>query len=284
MSNEKQFNNADNNNRLERLFRQNCDRPWEHAIEPIRLSPHVFYVGGKWVGATLIDTGDGLILIDCGLPAQLYLIFEGIRKLGFDPQNIKKLLISHAHFDHAGAAKAVLEYTGAKLYAAKEDLAALEGKDIAALRTRGEAYTGVTPNEFYADDKPIIQGNVVIKTMLTAGHTPGTTSFFFEDKDEDGNVYKLGLHGGLGLNTLTAKDEDDIPRVKAVRKLYRSNVELLKTFPIDVTCSNHPGMAHLCERSTNAESGSKAMCDPNVWGEMLDRYLAMLDSLEAEQQ
>jgi len=283
LSNDKVFSNDDDMNRLERLFRQNCRTPWEMAVEPIKLSPHVFYVGGSWIGATLIDTGDGLILIDCGMPTQLYLIFEGIRRLGFDPKDIKKLLISHGHYDHVGAAKAVLEYTGAKLYGAKEDLAAFEGRDIAALRTRGEPYSAVTPDEFFSDDKPIIQGNVTIRTMLTAGHTPGTTSFFFEDHGENGKVYKLGLHGGLGLNTLTANGPDDIPRVQAVRKTYRRNVELLKTFPIDVTCSNHPGMAHLCERDAQKESKSEAMYDPKAWGEMLEHYLAMLNSLEAQQ-
>ena len=253
------------------------------AIEPIKLSPHVFYVGGNWVGATLIDTEDGLILIDCGMPAQLHIIFEGIRKLGYDPKDIKKVLISHGHYDHVGAAKAVIEYTGAKLYGAKEDLGAFEGTDLVALRNRGEPYSGVTPDEFFSNDKPIVLGKMTIKTMLTAGHTPGTTSFFFDDHDSEGNVLRLGLHGGLGLNTLTPRSPDDMPRVKQVRKSYRSNVELLKTFPIDVTCSNHPAMAYICERAAAAPSGTETLKDPAVWNKMLNHYLALLDSLESQQ-
>ena len=271
------------NSSLEMKFRQWCSRPWEMSIEPIKLSPHVFYIGGNWVGSTLIDSGDGLILIDCGMPAPLYLIFEGIRKLGFDPKDIKLLLISHGHYDHVGAAKAAVEYTGAKLYAAKEDLAALEGRDIAALRTRNEPYSPVTPDEFFDDSKPICLGNITIKTMLTAGHTPGTTSFFFEDRGADGKVYKLGLHGGLGLNTLTANPPDDIPRVKAARKIYRSNIETLKGFNIDVTCSNHPGMAKLCERAIQNSGKREALDDPRIWNDMLDRYLSLLNDIEANE-
>ena len=281
MNNENTFNNSDNNKQLEIKFKQCSSRPWEMAIEPIQMSPNVFYIGGSWVGSTLINSGEGLILIDCGMPASLYLLFEGIRKLGFDPKDIKILLVSHAHYDHVGAAKAVLEYTGAKLYCAKEDVAALEGRDIAALRTRGEPYTGVTPDEFFDDNKPIKLGNIVIKTMLTAGHTPGTTSFFFEDRGSDGKVYKLGLHGGLGLNTLTANSPEDVPRVAAARKTYRSNIKTLKGFRVDVACSNHPAMAHLCERA--AVGAREALTDTEEWNNMLDHYLSLLDSMEASE-
>ncbi len=280
---EQQLSASANTERLEKLFRQNCHQPWEQAIEPIQLSPHVFYVGGNWVGTTLIDTGDGLILIDCGMPYQLYTIFEGIRKLGYDPRDIRKILVSHGHFDHVGAAKAVIEYTKAKSYGAKEDLAAFEGTDLDALRVRGQYYNGFTPDEFFDDNKPIVQGDITIRTMRTAGHTSGTTSFFFEDKDEKGNVYRLGMHGGLGLNTLTANSPEDMDRVRAVRKMYRSNMQILKAIPVDIVCSNHPAMANICERAAKVCGKTNPFYDPDAWNEMLDRYLAMLDSLEAQE-
>jgi len=260
-------------------FFQLTQRPWEQAASPLRLAPHVYYVGGSWVGTTLIDTGDGLVLIDTGMPSQLYQIFEGIRILGFDPRQIKKVLISHGHYDHVGAAKAVIEYTGARLYGAREDLAAFEGRSPEDLHNRSEYYTGVTPDEFYSDDRPVIQGNMVIRTKLTAGHTPGTTSFFFEDKGADGRVIRLGLHGGLGPNTLAGQDE----KAYAARMIYRRNIMEMIDWPIDVVCSNHPAMADLYERAARNADSEEPFYDPQVWPKMLKRYLAMLDDLEAKE-
>lgn len=271
------FNKEENTRRVLGLFWQNCKTPWEQVAEPLQLAPHVYYVGSTWVGATVIDTGDGLIMIDAGMPLQLYTIFESMRTIGLDPKQIKLLLISHGHFDHVGAAKAVLEYTGAKLYCGREDLEAIAGRDPESLRNHDEPYTGVTPDGFFSDDEPITLGNITIHTKLTAGHTPGTTSFFFQDKDESGRVFNLGLHGGMGLNTMQNNEE-----APAKRKIYRENMNLLRTFPIDITCSNHPAMAHLYESAEKNKGAEYPFYDPTVWPNMIDHFLALLDSLEAQ--
>jgi len=271
------FNNEENALRLQRVVKQDSETPWVLAMAPVQLAPHVYYVGSSWVGVTVIDTGDGLIMIDTGMPFQLYTIFEGMRALGLDPKQVKLLLISHGHYDHVGAAKAILEHTGAKLYCAQEDLEAVAGRDLDALRNHNKPYTGVTPDGFFSDDEPIALGNITIHTKLTAGHTPGTTSFFFQDKDDSGRVFNLGLHGGMGLNTMQNNEE-----APAKRKIYRENMNLLRTFPIDITCSNHPAMAHLYERAEQNKGAEYPFYDPTVWPNMIDHFLALLDSLEAQ--
>lgn len=83
-------------------------RPWTLAVKPFQVAPQTWYVSGqKWVGCYLIDTGDGLILIDTAIPESLYLLIDSIYRLGYQPENIKKILISHAHFDHCGGAGAM---------------------------------------------------------------------------------------------------------------------------------------------------------------------------------
>ena len=92
-------------------------KPWTLAIEPFQVAPHTWYVAGQtWVGCYLIDTGEGLILIDAAIPESMYMLVDSIYKIGFKPTDIKKILISHAHFDHMGAARAMKELTGARLY------------------------------------------------------------------------------------------------------------------------------------------------------------------------
>ena len=90
--------------------------PLSLAIKPFQVSPHTWYVAGQtWVGCYLIDTGDGLILIDTAIPESSYLLVDSIYRLGYKPTDIKKILISHAHFDHCGSAAEMKKMTGASL-------------------------------------------------------------------------------------------------------------------------------------------------------------------------
>lgn len=88
-------------------FQKFDETPWEVYQEPFRMAPHVYYVSGNdnWA-VYLIDTGDGLILIDTSMSNVLYLLIDSIYKLGFNPRRkIKKILITHAHPDHDGGAR-----------------------------------------------------------------------------------------------------------------------------------------------------------------------------------
>ena len=97
-------------------------RPWELAIKPFQVAPQTWYVAGQtWVGCYLIDTGDGLILIDTAIAESAYMLVDSIYRLGYRPEQIKKILISHAHFDHCGAAAIMKKLTGAEMYLSKED-------------------------------------------------------------------------------------------------------------------------------------------------------------------
>ncbi len=75
-------------------------RPWEGYMKPFRIWGPVYFVGTRPASSHLIDTGDGLILLDAGYPHSLNLVFEGIRTLGFDPHDIRIVLLSHGHYDH----------------------------------------------------------------------------------------------------------------------------------------------------------------------------------------
>ena len=177
------------------------DMPWKVAIEPFRVAPRVYYVGNVWVGSFLVDTEEGLAIIDTTVMEDLYLLLESIRKLGFDPMNIKKIFLTHAHMDHDGAARALKEMTGAELYLSKED----EGwrhRPEADMHDTGFKIVPYDVDHFYDDNEAIVMGSVTIRTKLSAGHTPGTTSFFVESADENGKKLVWGMHGGVGVNTM----------------------------------------------------------------------------------
>lgn len=178
------------------------EHPWKYAVPAYRAAPHVWNVGGQDdVCAYLFDTGEGLILLDTGYRASLYLLIDRIYSIGFRPQDIKKILLSHWHWDHVNGCAALQALSGAEVWISREDEACHQRfKDD----TRDLPMVDYTATNFYDDDTPITLGRFAIHTVLTPGHTPGATSFRFEDTDEEtGKTYRCAMHGGIGVGLMT---------------------------------------------------------------------------------
>ena len=103
--------------------------PWKGYTEPFRIFGNLYFVGTVPASTHIIDTGAGLIMIDPGYPQSLYLVIDNMYRLGLDPHDIKIIVITHGHYDHLGAARALVEMTGAKTYIGKEDVTYANGKE-----------------------------------------------------------------------------------------------------------------------------------------------------------
>jgi metallo-beta-lactamase class B len=163
----------------------NCER-WNTPQEPFRILGNTWFVGTAGLTALLIETDEGLILVDAALPQSSPLIEANIRKLGFDPLNIKAILVSHAHFDHAGGINALQRLSDAIVYTSpdgakvlqsgllqEDDPQFLYGPD----NTRFPASKKVTA---IADGERVMVGDVVVEAIHTPGHTPGGVSWTWE--------------------------------------------------------------------------------------------------------
>ena len=71
--------------------------PWRYDIEPFQIADNLYYVGNSTVSTHLFDTGEGLLLLDTGYIQTAYMLFESIRKLGFDPADVRWILHTHGH-------------------------------------------------------------------------------------------------------------------------------------------------------------------------------------------
>ncbi len=258
-------------------------RPWTLSVEPFQVAPRTWYVAGQtWVGCYLIDTGDGLVLIDCAIPESLYLLVDSIYKLGFKLQDIKKILISHAHFDHCGAAAAMKELTGAPLYMSRKDWVFYKECREETLDLDKDSHPqDFTVDHFYSDDEPIIQGEVAIRTMLTPGHTVGCTSFFWEVKNPvSGQTYVVAMHGGVGANTMNdqyyASSRYLTP---ALRDRFLADAEKLKKIHVDIALPSHPNQITITDRMGTYTDESQPYLDETVWADFIDERVRQVRAL-----
>lgn len=281
----------------DRLSNKSMDTHWEHALPAYRNAPHVWNVGGQDnVAVFLVDTGDGLILIDTGLNAETcYLVIDRIWQSGHKPSDIKKIFLTHWHGDHSCNARVIQELTGGRseIWISREDEAEHqkhEGKvgDMRMVDGRmqmnwvdadspeGKA-SGKKPDypyvatHFYDDDTPIVMGNMTIRTRLCPGHTPGVTSFFFEDTDEEtGKTYKVALHGGLGVNPVMRPEQlkaDGYP-VEMAHQFIRDCYELAK-LPVDIALASHLNQANILPNIPADPNDYSVFVADYAWGDVL---------------
>lgn len=245
-----------------------CDRPWEFAVEPFRVAGKVFYIGDSWVASYLIDTGAGLILIDAMMPQCTYLLLENIRKLGYDPADIKILLLSHAHYDHCGGATAISKLTGCKIYMGKEDLFFLTDRpDL--IFVANNWFTPFQVDEFYDEHKPVHLGNISIETIHTPGHTPGTYSFFF-DVEEKGITYRCGMHGGIGVNTLDDEYFQETGLPISLRDDFERSLLHLRNEKVDIALGSHANHTDMLGKARRMTEQHNPFIDGSAFGQLID--------------
>lgn len=218
------------------------DHPWKGARAPFRIYGNLYFIGTKPASTHLIDTGDGLIIIDPGYPQSLYLVIDGIWRMGFRPDDVKILLHSHGHYDHLGATRALTELTGAKTYIGAPDGPYADGsRDLTWARELGHIYhEAFTPDVLLRDGDVIRLGNTEIRCLLTPGHTEGTMSFFFDAHGEQGDM-RCGMFGGAGLNSMQLSFLDEYGLPHSLRAEFIRSCRRLMGERVDIFLGNHVG-------------------------------------------
>lgn len=260
-----------------------CEEPWKIALKPFQVTPCTYYISGQsWVGCYLIDTGEGLILLDTAIPESLYLLVDSIYALGYKPTDVKMILISHAHFDHCGAAAALRALTGAPIYMSKEDADFLKAcPEETMIPDSGSHPQYFLPDCFYDDAVPIALGNISVQTMLTPGHTIGCTSFFWKEKNpENGAVYSIAMHGGVGGNTMN----DEYYRTSRyltpdLRERFIADAEKLKAIHVDIALPSHTNQITITDRMGEYTHKTQPYLDDTVWSEFIDERVRQVKAL-----
>ena len=165
-----------------------CERcaDWNEPIEPFRVHGNTWYVGTNGLASILVETGEGLVLIDGALPQSAAQIEANVRKLGFDPLQIHYILLSHAHYDHAGGISALQRYTRAKVVVSEGSAVVLrtgmlqEDDPQFARGPDDTTFPAARVDGVVGDGETLTVGEVVFTAVYTPGHTAGGTTWTWE--------------------------------------------------------------------------------------------------------
>ncbi len=222
------------------MTRDELFHTWEGYVAPFRIYGNLYFIGNKPASTHLIDTGDGLILIDPGYPQRLYLVIDGVYRLGFKVSDIKYIICTHGHYDHIGAARALRELTGAKVFLGKEDADYARGTvDLTWARELGFEYLeAFEPDALISHGDVITLGNTSITCLDAPGHTPGTKAFFFDVTDGE-RTLRAAMHGGVGMNSMKKSFLDKYGLTYETREKFVPAIDSFIDEHVDILLGNH---------------------------------------------
>lgn len=264
---------------------------WNEPQEPFRVFGNTFYVGTAGLASILITSSDGLILLDGALPQSAPLIAANIRKLGFRVEDIRLIVNSHTHYDHAGGIAALQRLSGAMVVASPASAQALrQGGPAAddpqfAFGCEPNAFPPVRPVRVVADNEVLSVGNSDVTARFTPGHTPGGTTWTWRSCEGQrclDVVYADSLSSVSAPNFRFTGSQDVQSRLDG----FRRSIERVAELPCDVLMTPHPHLFNMqakLERQSQ-EPGANPFIDPQACKAYAAGANRALDKREAQER
>lgn len=237
---------------------------WNAPQRPFRIFGNTWYVGTRGLSAILLTSPEGHVLLDAALPESAEQIAGNIRALGFRVEDVRLILNSHPHYDHAGGIAALRRQSGAEVTASPRAIPVLErgasGPDDPQYGV-ADSFPPAGKARPIADGDTLRVGPLALVAHFTAGHTPGGTSWSWRSceagrcldlvyADSQTPVSADGFH--FSRNTTYPAALDDFAR----------GIVTLERLPCDILLTPHPAASRMWERIEEAE-GEK-LVDPDA--------------------
>ncbi len=252
-------------------------RSWNQPMEPFRIAGNLYYVGAGDVTSYLIVTPEGHILLDGGLPETAPMIRASVAKLGFKMEDVKILLSSHSHFDHAGGLAELKKVSGARFLSSEADATVhTNGGKSDAILGDSSPYPPVKPDGLIQDGDTVSLGGSTLTAHVTAGHTRGCTSWTMKVTD-----------GGRKLDTVFVCSTSVIPQTRlggsgtgssapsypGIVDDYERTFRVLRGLPCDLFLASHGVFFGLKEKAEILRKGEgpNPFVDPGRYRSYLDR-------------
>lgn len=240
---------------LPQLQAYTVDASWLQPMEPLRIADHTWQIGTEDLTALLVETQDGVVLIDGGMPQMADHLLANLKSRGFAPKDVRLLLNSHAHADHAGPFAALKRRTGAQVVASAESAVLLARGGSNDLHFGDDiTFPPVVADRVVMDGEVVTQGGVEFTAHFMPGHTPGSIGWTWTDT-RDGKPVRIAYADSLsspGYQLLAN------PRYPRIVEDYRRTFATVRALPCDVLLTPHPGASGWNYAARDA-AGTKAM-------------------------
>jgi len=253
-------------------------RSWNQPVKSYRVIGNIYYVGAAEVTSFLIVTPEGHILLDSGFAETVPQIKQNIARLGFRLQDVKILLNSHAHFDHAGGLASLKESTGAKLMASEAEAALLANGGKGDFHFGDSlSYSPVTADRILHDRDRVELGGVRMTAYLTPGHTKGCTTWTMKVK-EGRKQYDVVF---VGSTTVPGYKLVGNSLYSTIAADYARTFRVLKLLPCDVFLASHGSFYSMQEKAELSARGKQP--NPFIDGRGYKRFIKQTEKAFREQ-
>jgi metallo-beta-lactamase class B len=263
---------------------------WNQPQAPFRVYGNTYYGGMHGLSSVLIVTTDGLILLDGDLPQSAQAIARNIKTLGFDVHDVRWILNSHVHFDHAGGIAALQRISGANVGASALGAAALRAGVVPADDPQfdsGKAtrFPPLPHVQAILDGETISLGDTTITAHYTPGHTPGGTSWTWRSCD-DTRCLEIVYADSINPVSLGDFRYGDSSRNPTTADVLRRSIGVIRGLRCDVMISVHPDVSGVLDKAAaNARDPSKnAFLEPLACRTYADEFEKLLDAKLVEER
>lgn len=213
---------------------------WRQPVAPFQIATHTWYIGTEGLTALLVKTPAGAVLIDGGMPQAADMLLRNMADLGVAPDDLKLILHSHAHGDHAGPLAAIRRATGALLVSNAESAALLARGGSNDIHYGDDILFPPAPaDRLLQDGESIELGGIEFTVLFTPAHTPGSMSWSWADTGrENGEPLRIAYVDSLSAPGYQLLDNPRFPRIV---EAYRDGFAAVRAMPCDLLIAPHPG-------------------------------------------
>lgn len=254
---------------------------WNLAIAPYRIVSNLYYVGTNYLASFLFVTPKGGILINPDYEQSVPVIRQSVEKLGFHFSDIKIILISHAHDDHAAGCALAKRLTGAKLMVMDADVAEIESGGANDFQYQ-QHWTPVKVDRALRDGDKVQLGGLSLTAHLTPGHTKGCTTWTAELND-GGHLYRVVIVGSANVNSgYRLVGNQQYPQIASD---YEKTFRVLHSLPCDIFLGAHGEYYNMDAKLKRLGAGhTNPFVDPGGYQAFVEEHEQTFKEKLAEQQ